>query len=394
MPTLTIQLPGLPPVEHIVREDAITLGRMKGNSISLSETSVSLSHAKITRVGNDFFLKDLNSTNGTMLNGQSITEARLRDGDQLKFGEVVAYFRLEPLSAPTPVSAPAPAPAAAPAVVSTPVPVNVAAPIPAPAPKPTAQSVPTPPAPPSIVSPPVSASVPAPAPLPVSANRPFAPVPPPPSAPRKSSRLPLVTVGGIAVMAAAGFLAWKFFIDHPAPLAPAPQAALVTPQKKMPTSNAVTPKPSPAGASVAPVPDQNLDDLMKALKSPEAAARRHAASAIYNLGPAAQAALPVLPAALTDADSDVRMWAALSLVHNNVYEKATFPILIQTLHHENPTLRQVACLSLAMIPYTDKDKETVIPALVTTATKDANPDVANDAMTALKIIAPDLVVGK
>ena len=142
------------------------------------------------------------------------------------------------------------------------------------------------------------------------------------------------------------------------------------------------------------MPDQNLDDLMKALKSPDAAARRHAASAIYNLGPAAQAALPVLPAALTDADPDVRMWAALSLVHNNVYEKATFPILIQTLHHENPTLRQVACLSLAMIPYTDKDKETVIPALVTTATKDANPDVANDAMTALKIIAPDLVVGK
>src|SRR6516164_5135088 len=100
MPTLIIQLPGLPSVEHIVRENTITLGRMKGNSIALSDSSVSLSHAKITRVGDDFFLKDLNSTNGTMLNGQSISEARLRDGDQLKFGEVIAYFRLEPLSAP------------------------------------------------------------------------------------------------------------------------------------------------------------------------------------------------------------------------------------------------------------------------------------------------------
>ena len=105
MPTLIIQLPGLPSVEHIVREDAITLGRMKGNTSALSDSSVSLSHAKITRVGNEFFLKDLNSTNGTMLNGQSITEARLREGDQLKFGEVIAYFRLEPLAAPTPTPA-------------------------------------------------------------------------------------------------------------------------------------------------------------------------------------------------------------------------------------------------------------------------------------------------
>ena len=81
-------------------------------------------------------------------------------------------------------------------------------------------------------------------------------------------------------------------------------------------------------------------------------------------------------------------------MHNNVYDNRTVPILVRTLQHENPTLRQVACLSLAMIPFTDADKEAVIPALTQTATKDSNADVANDAMTALKIIAPDLVVGK
>jgi len=373
MPTLTIQLPGLPSVEHIVREDAITLGRMKGNSIALGDSSVSLSHAKITRIGNDFFLKDLNSTNGTMLNGQSITEARLREGDQLKFGEVIAYFRLEPMNAPASAAVPA-----------------SAAPSAAPLPQPTAQSVPMPtPTPPA-----VSPASPSPAP----ARPPAVSLPPLPAARRKSSlRLPLFILGGVAGLAVAGFLAWRFFTPVPPPRAT--PVARVAPPKTLPASNyASVPATAPAvvlAKAVAPsVRDQNLDDLVKALRSPDVAVRRHAASAIYNLGPAAKDALPVLPEVLTDADPDVRMWVALSLVHNNIYEKTTIPILVQTLHHENPTLRQVACLSLAMIPYSDADKEMVIPPLVETATKDANADVANDALTALKIIAPDLAVGK
>lgn len=212
-------------------------------------------------------------------------------------------------------------------------------------------------------------------------------------------------LGGVVCLTAAGILGWNYFSASPAPAKRAvPAPAVATAPKILPPKNlaatkivpvpAVIPNLAPDNVIAAPTSDQNLDDLMKALKSPDAAIRRHAASVIYNLGPAAQDALPVLPAALADTDLDVRMWAALALVHNNVYEKATIPILVLTLHHENPTLRQVACLSLAMIPYTDADKEAVIPALVDTATKDANPDVANDAMTALKMIAPDLVIGK
>ena len=376
-----------------MREEAITLGRMKGNSISLSDSSVSLSHAKITRIGNEFFLKDLNSTNGTMLNGQSITEARLRDGDQLKFGEVVAYFRLEPLNAPAPapVSLPAPtplpAPVAAPAPAPVPTPASVG-PAPSPAPKPTAQSVPTPTATPTVAAPVVPPASPSPAPT----IRSHAPLSPRPSTQRKSLRLPLLILGGVAGLAVVGFLAWKFFAGRPVTPAPTPPVARAA--AKTAPAPVLSPIPAPSNVAAVPAPGQNLNDLMKALKSPDVAVRRHAASAIYNLGPAAKEVLPALPKALSDADSDVRMWVALALVHNNIYEKATIPILVQTLHHENPTLRQVACLSLAMIPYTDADKELVIPALVVTATKDANADVANDALTALKIIAPDLVIGK
>ena len=409
MPTLIIQLPGLPSVEHIVREDAITLGRMKGNTIALSDSSVSLSHAKITRVGNEFFLKDLNSTNGTMLNGQSITEARLREGDQLKFGEVIAYFRLEPLAAPTPTPAvtAVPLPSAPPASTPT------ATPIATIEPKPMAQSIPAP------APPPVSPVVPTAAttvaktaatvlPAPTSAApplRPYAPLPT--TAKKKSSQLPLL-VGCTAVaagLAVAGFFAWKYFATAPVPsprVAPASTVAVTpkpAPPKIVATSTAkpapsLPTIPAPDNAVAMSAPDKNLAELMKSLKSPDAVVRRHAASAIYNLGPAAQDALPILPGALTDPDSDVRMWTALALVHNNVQDKATIPILVQTLQHENPTLRQVACLSLAMLTYTEEEKAVVIPALTLTATKDTNPDVANDALTSLKIIAPDLVIAK
>ena len=84
------------------------------------------------------------------------------------------------------------------------------------------------------------------------------------------------------------------------------------------------------------------------------------------------------------------MWTALALINNKSYDRATIPILVQVLHHENPTLRQVACLSLALIPYEDAEKGTVVAALVETANKDDDEEVRKTAISALKIIAPEL----
>src|SRR5438445_4227313 len=77
MPTLTIQLPGLPPVAHVLKDETVTIGRFKGNTIVIEDASISLMHAKITRKDGQFYLKDLNSTNGTIVNGQPIGEVRL-----------------------------------------------------------------------------------------------------------------------------------------------------------------------------------------------------------------------------------------------------------------------------------------------------------------------------
>lgn len=394
MPTLTIQLPGLPPVEHILREEAVTLGRMKGNTIALDDSSVSLSHAKITRLGNDYFLKDLNSTNGTMLNGQSINEARLRDGDQLKFGEVMAVFRLEPLFASVTVPAGSP-------------------PAPVPPPQPAAQTV----AGPLAI---VAAPAPLPAPVPVPAYKPAAPtatrpvspaptpVATPPRAPGKNVIHLLVPVlGGISAVGVIGFIIWQI-ISHGAgqtesvsPPSPPPKPTLAAkpgspaapgkPRTKPVNTRPPTPLPKAVQPEpVAPQPgNPALDALIADLKSLDVTTRRTAAQAISAIETGAKAAVPSLRVALGDADADVRMWSALALVNNQAYDKATIPVLIQILKHDSPTLRQVACISLALIPYDQADKAAVVPALKTLAATDASPEVRTDALTALKVIAPE-----
>ena len=127
------------------------------------------------------------------------------------------------------------------------------------------------------------------------------------------------------------------------------------------------------------------------MKAADPAERRRAAAALHALGSGAKEAVPELRNALNDADADVRMWSALALVNNKSYDRGEIPILIQVLHHDNSMLRQVSCLSLALIPYEDADKDTVVAALTDTANKDEEDDVRNAAVSALKIIAPESV---
>jgi HEAT repeat protein len=168
---------------------------------------------------------------------------------------------------------------------------------------------------------------------------------------------------------------------------PANPAAIAAP-KQFSTS-------SPASKTTVTDPNENqgLPDLKNAIKAADPAERRRAAAALHSLGSGAKDAVPDLRTALNDSDPEVRMWSALALISNKSYDKATIPILVQVLHHENPTLRQVACLSLALIPYEDDEKGNVVPALVESANKDDDEEVRKSAISALKIIAPEVVLG-
>ncbi|MGB0385414.1 MAG: FHA domain-containing protein [Ardenticatenaceae bacterium] len=68
-----------------VEEELTTLGRWPDNHIVLPDRLVSRHHAHIRRVGTQFLLEDLDSTNGTFVNGERIrTQYTLQDGDSIQ----------------------------------------------------------------------------------------------------------------------------------------------------------------------------------------------------------------------------------------------------------------------------------------------------------------------
>jgi len=74
-------------------ERVATIGRAPESHVVLSARSVSRHHARIFFEGGHFWIKDLESGNGTTVNGKKIKLQMLGDDDQIQFGEVNAVFR-------------------------------------------------------------------------------------------------------------------------------------------------------------------------------------------------------------------------------------------------------------------------------------------------------------
>jgi len=92
-------------------QHSVTLGRDPRNDIVIDHPQVSRRHARITRQSNAWVIEDLESTNGTFINGTQLTEPRaLTHGDTIELSEAVALtYRREataPDEARQPVSRP------------------------------------------------------------------------------------------------------------------------------------------------------------------------------------------------------------------------------------------------------------------------------------------------
>ena len=94
MPKLKVTMPETGEVTHELVDELITVGRISENSLQIEDGSVSSRHAQLTLGANgNYALKDLNSTNGTRVNGAPTTDAQLRNGDRVRFGQIeCAYF--------------------------------------------------------------------------------------------------------------------------------------------------------------------------------------------------------------------------------------------------------------------------------------------------------------
>jgi pSer/pThr/pTyr-binding forkhead associated (FHA) protein len=86
-------------------EKKITVGRLPDNNIRLENTAVSSHHAELIQKGEDYVVHDLNSTNGTRVNGQRIIETRLSHGDTIWFGHLELQYLSSAKNAPQPLPA-------------------------------------------------------------------------------------------------------------------------------------------------------------------------------------------------------------------------------------------------------------------------------------------------
>lgn len=94
MPTVTFQV--LEGVDRgkVFRQlpTPLTIGREEGNLLRLNDERVSRFHAKIQHDTNDIVLTDLESTNGTRVNGNAVQIRRLRAGDRISLGRSLLLF--------------------------------------------------------------------------------------------------------------------------------------------------------------------------------------------------------------------------------------------------------------------------------------------------------------
>jgi two-component system NtrC family sensor kinase len=76
-------------------EASVHIGRESSNLIQIDDNEVSRRHAEIRRVGNEFVVGDLSSSNGTYVNSRKIERATLTSGDQIQVGRTVLVFAQE-----------------------------------------------------------------------------------------------------------------------------------------------------------------------------------------------------------------------------------------------------------------------------------------------------------
>ena len=77
---------------HELTEDTMTVGRLPDNTLQIEDASVSSHHAELSFENGEYHLSDKGSTNGTFVNGEQVTAAILKDGDQVRFGSIETVF--------------------------------------------------------------------------------------------------------------------------------------------------------------------------------------------------------------------------------------------------------------------------------------------------------------
>jgi len=84
---------------HELKGEKTSVGRVEDNTFQIAEPSVSSHHCEVLLRGNDVIVKDLNSTNGTFINGEKVSESPLKPGQILRLGQIEMRLETETAAA-------------------------------------------------------------------------------------------------------------------------------------------------------------------------------------------------------------------------------------------------------------------------------------------------------
>src|SRR6476660_1689548 len=87
MPKMIVSIDGVVIKEVQLTKDRTTLGRRPYNDIVIDNLAVSGEHAVLQMTGNEVHLEDLNSTNGTYINGKAVKKQLLQNNDTVEIGK-------------------------------------------------------------------------------------------------------------------------------------------------------------------------------------------------------------------------------------------------------------------------------------------------------------------
>jgi pSer/pThr/pTyr-binding forkhead associated (FHA) protein len=97
---LVVLSPGMTGLTHELKADKTTVGRSEDNAFQLTHPSVSGHHCEILLRGSEVAVRDLNSTNGTYINGDEVTEHAIKPGQVLRLGEIELRLETEASAGP------------------------------------------------------------------------------------------------------------------------------------------------------------------------------------------------------------------------------------------------------------------------------------------------------
>ena len=92
MAKIVVSIDGVVVKEVQLTKERTTLGRRPYNDIVIDNLAVSGEHAVFQMLGMDVFLEDLNSTNGSYVNGKAVKRQQLRNGDNIEVGKYRIRF--------------------------------------------------------------------------------------------------------------------------------------------------------------------------------------------------------------------------------------------------------------------------------------------------------------